>query len=290
MLQLSRELVMPMDLWLGLTADIDGKFPAEYLREVKAIMEEVHEGVRQNLRQSISYNKRTYDVKARVHKYDVGDLVYRWNSARRKSRKLCPIFIRPYLVTEVISAALYRVQDRRKTMVFHHDKLKRCEDRNIPIWIRRKRQQLLKELGAATPQVDAIEAGIVEEESVKTLAELPFAGEALPSLENSDMDETLPYEHGAPVPADAQEPGTAAVGNSDMDITLPYAHGAPVVAPQDNAVDNQDPGGGQALPYRNPDQSVPADSSVQVGSSCNPVSEVTTRSGRLVKSRARLDL
>ncbi len=42
-----------------------------------------------------------------------------------------------------MSPALYRVRDRKGTHVFHHDKLKLCEDRQIPLWVRRKRHELL---------------------------------------------------------------------------------------------------------------------------------------------------
>ena len=45
-------------------------------------------------------------------------------------------------MTEVVTPYLYRVADRRRTMVLHHDKLKLCEDREIPFWIRRKRHSL----------------------------------------------------------------------------------------------------------------------------------------------------
>ena len=206
MLQLGRELVMPMDLWLGLTSDIDQKFPAEYLQDMKKIMEEVHHGVRENLRQAIQQMKRTYDVKARVHMYDVGDLVYRKNSAHRKglSRKLCPIYIGPYLITEVLSPYLYRVQERRKQMVLHHDKLKLCVDRNIPIWIRRRRQQLFAELRT---QSNPVESTAPEEvsESLNTLEELPFADESSEEEETAGPDLEVQNEDGASVVDSSQD-------------------------------------------------------------------------------------
>ena len=47
------------------------------------------------------------------------------------------------IVTEVITPVLLRVRSRKKEQVLHHDKLKICEDRAIPMWMRRLRHQIL---------------------------------------------------------------------------------------------------------------------------------------------------
>ena len=110
-------------------------------------------------------------MKARISSFEVGDLVYRQNTAHRAglSRKLCPTFIGPYLVVEVQSPYLYRVEDRKRPMVLHHDKLKRCEDRAIPLWIQRRRQVLFEKDNqhSATdpdPEVDVAKSEIVPDE------------------------------------------------------------------------------------------------------------------------------
>ena len=54
------------------------------------------------------------------------------------SRKLCPLFVGPYIVKAVLPHDLYRVEGQRKE-VMHHDHLRRCEDRAIPFWVQRKR-------------------------------------------------------------------------------------------------------------------------------------------------------
>ena len=46
------------------------------------------------------------------------------------------------IVTEVITPVLLRVRSR-KEQVLHHDKLKICEDRAIPMWMRRLWHQIL---------------------------------------------------------------------------------------------------------------------------------------------------
>ena len=44
---------------------------------------------------------------------------------------------------EVIPSVLYRISNRKRALVTHHDSLKMCNDRDLPIWLRRKRHCLL---------------------------------------------------------------------------------------------------------------------------------------------------
>ena len=59
------------------------------------------------------------------------------------STKLQPIFRGPYLVVKVYSPILYSVQDRKRQVVVHHDRLLLCNDRFIPMWMRKLRHQFL---------------------------------------------------------------------------------------------------------------------------------------------------
>ena len=61
----------------------------------------------------------------------------------RRNRKLTPVFRGPYLVTEVVSPILYRIRDRKKSKVVHHDQLAVCPDTNVPLWMRRLRERFL---------------------------------------------------------------------------------------------------------------------------------------------------
>ena len=58
------------------------------------------------------------------------------------NRKLCPLFNGPYLVVEVKSPYIYRVVDQKRSMILHHDKMRVCETRTVPYWVRRKRHDL----------------------------------------------------------------------------------------------------------------------------------------------------
>ena len=108
-------------------------------------MEKIHHIARKHLGASQRRQKRDYDVQLREHRYHLGDLVYRLNSASKigQSSKLNAPWDGPLLVVEVISPVLYRVSGRKRDQVIHHDRLKPCPDREIPLWIRRKRHVLL---------------------------------------------------------------------------------------------------------------------------------------------------
>ena len=71
--------------------------------------------------------------------------MYRLNGATKlgESKKLKPIWIGPLVVTAVINPVLFCVKDRKKEYVLHHDRLKPCEDRVVPLWLRRMRHNML---------------------------------------------------------------------------------------------------------------------------------------------------
>ena len=100
-------------------------------------------------------------------------------------------------MTKVLSPALYRVANRKRSYVLHHDRLKVCEDRAIPMWIQRKRKQLLR----------------VQSDEVEGQEDLP-----VPPMEEEerpldpDLDETVPYGE--------ENNGL----NPDLDATLPYGY------------------------------------------------------------------
>ena len=72
-----------------------------------------------------------------------------------QSKKLRPVWQGPYLVTKVVSPVLYQIRDRKKLSVIHHDRLKLCKDRDIPMWMRRLRHRLLV---PETEEIDEVSA------------------------------------------------------------------------------------------------------------------------------------
>ena len=71
--------------------------------------------------------------------------MYRLNQVTKRGEcwKLKPIWVGSLIVTEVIIPVLLRVRSRKKEQVLHHDKLKICADRAIPMWMRQLWHQIL---------------------------------------------------------------------------------------------------------------------------------------------------
>lgn len=146
MMMLGREVIQPVDLLTG-TCKLNFKVtePSPYITDLKNTLEEVHTLARDKLQGAQFRQKKAYDIKLYQKTYNIGDIVYHIDSATRigQSKKLRSPWKGPYLIIKVLSPVLYRIRQRKKEMVSHHDKLKPCEDRNIPFWIKRLRNKLL---------------------------------------------------------------------------------------------------------------------------------------------------
>lgn len=145
MMMLGEEVNRPVDILFQTMGQSTGKMQDEdaYLKDLRETLKEVHDLARQVLKGKLRYMKRHYDLKLRQNCFEVGDFVYRLSQATKKgeSRKLKPIWLGPLLVIEVLGTVLYRVKDRKKEHVLHHDKLKACHDRQVPLWLRKMKHQ-----------------------------------------------------------------------------------------------------------------------------------------------------
>ena len=149
MMMLGREVMLPVDLMIA-TQESTSEYPAEYVKQLQFILRQVHTIAREKLESYQKRQQKDYDLKLKVNSYETGDLVYVLDTAKKVglSPKLQKVWKGPMLVVEVISSILFRVANRKKTFVLHHDRLKPCEDREIPLWLRRERNALLSELEA----------------------------------------------------------------------------------------------------------------------------------------------
>ena len=145
MMVFGREISLPVDVLMGTTNKEGDKEPPEYVSNLVSKLKTTHAIARENLEKTQVYMKDTYDAKLKQQSYEVGDLVYKLNTAVKKgqSRKLEQIYVGPFIVSKVLSPVLYEIQGRRKSGVAHHDRLKPCDDRYIPLWVRRKRHGIL---------------------------------------------------------------------------------------------------------------------------------------------------
>ena len=66
---------------------------------------------------------RDYDLRLEEKKYSVGDAVYRLNKSilLGKCKKLKAVWSGPWIVIDVISSVLYRISNRKQSLVTHHD-------------------------------------------------------------------------------------------------------------------------------------------------------------------------
>jgi len=143
MMMLGREIMLPVDL-LAPRLSTGAEPAASYVIQLRDTLDEVHRCARKKIGAALQVRKRTYDRHIHTEVYEVGDLVYLLNAAGKKgqSRKLQPVYIGPFLVIKVISSALYVITGPRgRHQVIHHDRLRRCSDRDIPLWARRERRR-----------------------------------------------------------------------------------------------------------------------------------------------------
>jgi hypothetical protein len=149
-MMLGRDVTVPLDLLAG-PAPPSVETPqvsSEYAENLQQTLHDVHAFARNQLSARLEKRKLLYDRSQFQTAYEVGALVYTINSSSKKgqSRKLQSVYCGPYIVTRRYSEILYQVQGRRERdqFVLHHDRLKLCKDRDIPLWLQRKRAHILQ--------------------------------------------------------------------------------------------------------------------------------------------------
>ncbi len=142
------EVNLPAEIIFGLdSCNQKRTTTSENAQEKKKILEEAFSTVRKNLAGVQLRQKRLYNQRMQRIQYEVGDIVYQLDSSTKigQTKKLMPIFKGPYLILQHLAPALYRLTGRKSSFVAHHDKLLICKDREIPLWLRLKRHDLLGE-------------------------------------------------------------------------------------------------------------------------------------------------
>ena len=147
-LRLGQEIHLPAEVLFGTALLKDSAL--DHSTYANKLLERLHLAfaeARSKLESSHQVQKRNYDVRSplRTRKFDVGDVVYLTNSSVKvgECRKLQPLLKGPYVVKGVVSDFLYIIANQRGEKVHHHDRLKLCEDRVIPIWLQRLRDCVL---------------------------------------------------------------------------------------------------------------------------------------------------
>lgn len=95
-------------------------------------MENIYHIVQKNLKTSAERQKRDYDSRAVEHSYVKGDVVYKKVEA---GRKLDDKYSGPFVIVEVLSPAVYKIQNKKQTCIVDHDRLKRFETEPLLKWV-----------------------------------------------------------------------------------------------------------------------------------------------------------
>jgi transposase InsO family protein len=138
-LMLGREVALPAALVYPDPTDSAAHVedPTEYPEKLKQRLGETHDTARDKLRTSTSHMKRDYDVKLYKRAYKVGDPIFLLNRSVPKgtSSKLRKPWKGPGVVTAVLTPYLYRVKFQDLIFTVNHDRMKPCEDRELPSWL-----------------------------------------------------------------------------------------------------------------------------------------------------------
>ena len=195
MLMLGREVTMPVDLVFPGPEPIDDLDYGDYLTKLVKHIQTAHEIARDKLKTSQSVAKRDYDLKAFTRSFCRGDAVYVLDTAvpKGKCAKLRPQWKGPGLVVRKITDFLYEVLLRKKLETINHDRMKPCNDRNLPKWLLKQRQ----DIDAGTQDLASKDTG---KDGLYCLCRGPYDGKFM-----IQCDECLEWYHGTCVQVTSEE-------------------------------------------------------------------------------------
>ena len=188
MMMLGIEVSQPIDVLFGAALRGEGSGdPGTYLKHLREALREIHALAASKLHSQMQYQKHTYDLKLQEHHYEVGDLVFRQREAHKvgSSNKLNTIWMGPLLVVEVINLVLYRVHDCKWEYVLHHDLLKCCEDRVVPLWLRKLRHEIMD-----------LDTTIAYDEAEQEDETIPEKVESMGRVDEEEIEEIRPLPQG----------------------------------------------------------------------------------------------
>ena len=136
-LMLGREVNIPAHVMFPDVAVKHSENVNEFVSNMVTNMEKAHSTARASLKTSTRRMKRNYDLRILKRTYEKGDVVYILDTAslKGKCKKLSPPWKGPAVITEKISAYLYRIKLRNAIFVANHDRMKPCKATKLPLWV-----------------------------------------------------------------------------------------------------------------------------------------------------------
>jgi transposase InsO family protein len=141
---LGREVNLPADLVFRPPDAVHGEDHEDYVNRLQGAIRLSNEITRNVLTTHQARMKRDYDVRIREQDYKPSDLFYVLDTAKIKGRakKLDPPWKGPGIVVEKLSSYVYTVKLKAMPFTTNHDRLKHCQDPEIPAWLRRCQHRL----------------------------------------------------------------------------------------------------------------------------------------------------
>jgi transposase InsO family protein len=137
-LMLGRETNQVADMILKSTSSVNTSAD-DYLSKLEKALCSAHQIARDRLKTTQKRMKRDYDLHVCQQSFTVGDTVYVYcsDSNKGKGKKLMPQWKGPGIIIAKFTPYLYRVKLRNSISTCHHDKMKLCNDTDLPTWVKR---------------------------------------------------------------------------------------------------------------------------------------------------------
>jgi transposase InsO family protein len=160
-MMLGRENLAPIDVVLGLPAEEESLYVSsdEFVNNKLQMMREAYRFARETMGNRAERAKRTYDMRVRPSRYQVGQWTYYYSPRRYvgRSPKWQRMFTGPFLITKVMGPVNVQLQATKKAQPFiaHVDKLKKCLGPTPQSWLGvPEREEEAVELGSSPILMD----------------------------------------------------------------------------------------------------------------------------------------
>jgi hypothetical protein len=130
MIMLGKEVITPAEVIMGIADVNQQQYEApKWIQHLQEVLRKTHALARNMLQAKQRRQKNLYDLRVAEKHYNVGDVLYMRDDSSKvgESKKLRSPWKGPYLVVKA-NPLLYTLADRKREKIYHHDRLKLCED------------------------------------------------------------------------------------------------------------------------------------------------------------------
>ena len=138
-LMLGREVNLPVDILFPRPSHQETFETHEYVSNMRDKMQQCYDIARDCLERAAIRQKRDHDTRVLENQYEVGQLVYKRFHIRKK---LEHPWEGPYVIIGLLGNSIYRVTNKRKALILHHDLLKPYTSEFIPRWASKLSKQV----------------------------------------------------------------------------------------------------------------------------------------------------